>query len=128
MKAQTPAAQALVAFSTAGHATLHAPQWVTFESGSTHASPQRSGAAGVHPLVHWKVAPVGVHRGAGSAHAALHAPQLTAFERSVSHPSAALALQSEYPASHAATTHAPSWQPSAAWAPGQRVQVGSPQP
>ena len=86
---------ALVAFATTGHLALHPPQLSTLVIGSTHWAPQFSGAAGVHPLVHWNDWPAGAQSGAAAAHAALQAPQLLGFDRSVSQPSAAVALQSE---------------------------------
>jgi hypothetical protein len=104
-KLHVPAVHAVVALSTTGHARLQPPQWFALVRGSTHSAPQLSGAAGVHPFVHWNVGPVGVHIGVGAAQAVLHAPQLVDFDRSVSQPSAAMALQSENPGSHAVTTH-----------------------
>jgi hypothetical protein len=128
VKVHTPIAHAVVAFATSAHLTLQPPQWFTLFVGSTHSVPHRRGAAGVHPVVHWKLPPVGAHIGFDGGHTALHAPQLAALERSVSQPSAELELQSPYPLSHCATTHVRPWQAVAACIEGHGEHEGSPHP
>jgi hypothetical protein len=123
-----PAAHFSVPLGTAGHLTLHPPQWFTLVSGSTHSAPHASGAPAVQPFEHWKVGPMGAHIFAVAGQTALHAPQLVACERSTSQPSAGFALQSAYPGVHEATTHARAWHPIVACADGQGAQLGSPQP
>ena len=90
-----PEAQVLVELATKGHFTLQPPQWFELVMGSTHSAPQLSGAPGVQPFVHWKVAADGAQSGLAAPHTALQVPQLVAFDRSVSQPSAGSALQSE---------------------------------
>ena len=94
VKLQVAALHAAVPLAGTGHALLQVLQWVADVWGSAHSAPQRSGADGVQPVVHWKFGPFGAQSGAAGPHFALHAPQLVAFDRSVSQPSAALALQS----------------------------------
>ena len=93
MKLHAPAAQAIVAFATTGHAVLQPPQWFVLVIRSTQSFPHFTGASAVQPFVHWKVGPAGAQSGAATAHCALHAPQLAGFERSVSQPSAGSPLQ-----------------------------------
>ena len=128
VKPHTPPEQAAVPFATTGQAMLQELQLLVLVLGSTQVSPHLSGAAGVQPFVHWKLAPTGAQSGEPIPQLALQAPQLVAFERSVSQPSAATWLQSEYPGSQLVTTHVRPWQPTVLWPDGHGAHVGLPQP
>lgn len=117
--AQAPATQAAVALGRL-QAREQPPQLETsvrvLTSQPLDASPSQS----AHPVEQAATAhcpEVQVEVALGSTQAAPHAPQLvTEVCRSTSQPSAATALQLAYPASQAATVHAPLTQASVAWA------------
>lgn len=106
VKEHCPPTHSPVAFGRA-HSFSHAPQFFGSVNGSTHWTPQRSGAPGGQPAPHEKPPPgAGAHVGAAGGQIWSHAPQLSGRERSVSHPSAASWLQSAKPSSHVAIAHA----------------------
>ncbi len=123
----TSAAHVATAFAGTGQIAQAGPHAVG-SVGTTHLSPHFTGAAGVHPFVHWNEGPAGAQSGAAAVHAVPHAPQVSALERSLSHPSAPFALQSARPGLHALTTHFPPWQPIELYGEGHAEQLGFPQP
>jgi len=115
-------------FATIGHARWHDPQWLTLLVRSAHCLPHRVGASPGHPLTHWNAPLDGVQSGAAVPHAALHVPQWPGCDRSVSQPLPSSWSQSEKPATHDATAHAPPAHVAAPWAIEHAVHASAAHP
>jgi len=120
---QTPVWQVSVPPGTVGHFVSQPPQWFALVSGDTQLVPQRSGASGVHPVVHAKLLPDGAQTGFAALQATPQLPQLAASVRSTSQPSFALPLQSSWPGSQALIAHAPLEHVGVAFVVSQAVQL-----